>query len=70
MGFYSDAQEAAGNARAASYAIDCTAREFAELLEGRLRSVTKDNMWRSHTLLCNLKRELSQYDAKKRKWKN
>ena len=44
--------------------------KLANFLVGKLRLVTANNMSWDHDTLCALKRELSQYDAKKRQWKN
>lgn len=44
--------------------------EIAKILVGNLRSVTRNNYYSSHTILVALKKELTQYNAATRTWKN
>lgn len=55
--------QAFNNARSIIVETDRLATDIAELLSGRLRQV------RSSTVLCNLKRELSHFNAATGKWK-
>lgn len=45
-------------------------REIAEMLLCNLRSITKRDHWMDHDILIALKKELTQYNATTRKWKN
>lgn len=44
--------------------------EIAKILVGNLRSVTRDKHYSSHSILVSLKKELTQYNAATRTWKN
>jgi len=44
--------------------------EIAKMLVGNLRSVTRNNYYSSHSVLVALKKELTQYNAATRTWKN
>ena len=65
-----DVQRAVDEARQTQLAIENQARELARLLVGNLRNVTMRDSYYDHDLLKKLKRELTQYDANKRRWKS
>lgn len=44
--------------------------EIAKMLVGNLRSVSRINHYSNHSVLVALKKELTQYNAATRKWKN
>lgn len=58
------------NANQTMRAADLQAFNLAKALEGRLRQVSKEGRYLQHEILVKLKKELSQYDARKREWKN
>lgn len=63
-------EKAIQDAKGVMWRFRIQTKQMANLLRGELRSVTADDNWSSHEILVKLKRELSQYDAKKRQWKN
>lgn len=63
---FDDFKEALNRARAINYAADQNALDVAKLLLGRLRTV-KD--WRNDTLV-SLKKELRDFNAGTRRWKD
>lgn len=58
------------DAKTTMYRADQMAKNVAPLMVGRLRFVSKDDMWSSHQTLKALKKELSQYNARTGKWNN
>ena len=50
--------------------IEYQSFQLAVLLRGNLRNISRNNAYSEHQLLASLKAELSQYNAKSRKWKN
>lgn len=50
--------------------IEIQSKALARLLKGNLRAVNRDHMWDSGKLLGDLKKELSQYNARTHQWKN
>ena len=65
-----DIRRALNQAKRDIQAGESAAKETAQMLIGRCRSITQDDLYSSHEIIVKLKRELSQYDAKKRCWKN
>ncbi len=63
MNKYDMFQESIHEARATMKQSDDWANRFVQVIIGRLRNV-------SHTYLCKLKKELTQYDARTRQWKS
>ena len=67
---YREFREAVEDAETTIRRADMVSNDLAKMLVGRLRSVTKSNMYSDHNVLAALKKELSEYNAKKREWKS
>lgn len=67
---YIQMSEAIDEAKRTKKSFELQTRVLAGMLKGNLRSVSMRDQWGDHEILVALKRELSQYDAKKRQWKN
>jgi len=67
---YRELREGIESAEMTVRTADNAANDMAKILVGRLRSVAKSDDWWDHEVLVKLKKELSQYNAKKREWKS
>ena len=67
---FSEFKDAVYDAEVTTRRADHISNQIAQILVGRLRSVTKGNMYSDHNILCALKKELSQYNARTREWKS
>lgn len=63
-------RQAVDDARQINRSIEHNAKDLARLLKGNLRAVTRDDDYYSHELIVALKKELTQYNANTRTWKN
>ncbi len=67
---FDDMLKAVNDANKTKRLFDGRCEDLARLLSGNLRNVSRNNSYSQHNLLCALKAELSQYNAKTRQWKN
>jgi hypothetical protein len=67
--FYDDVQKAIGDAAAANFTVDQNVKQFAHLIQGRLRAAGSLD-WKSAKAFTALKRELRDWNATKGCWKD
>lgn len=67
---YDEMTEAVEDARRTLGQLNRQSRHLAKLLVGNLRNVSESGLWSDHETLVKLKAELTQYDARRRQWKN
>ena len=67
---YNEMVLAVEDARRTNIQFESQIKKLAALLKGHLRSVNKDNGYYSTQTLVDLKRELSEFNSKTRKWKS
>jgi len=65
---FDEMNDAVNDARRTIRFADINTRNMVKMIKGRLR--TLDDTWQSHNLLIALKKELNQYNATTRTWKN
>lgn len=67
MNKFDEMRQALNEAKNLQAAADSQAKEMARILKGRLRRVGAD-YW-GHEILCELKRELADYNMRTGEWK-
>jgi len=67
---FNEMVEAVEDAKRTQARADTQMKSIAKLLVGNLRRVTRGDMHWDHDTLCEIKRELGQYNASTKKWKS